>query len=127
MNHMTKEQKFLAASDQLGSEAIAAGYSLSEAIAAGYSLSEEEALLSSVPLIERPYSRLLADIQANLRDHRQSTFGPEEPTDDEHICGTAMCTAGHLIQMAGAPVLSASGSSDGSLEILRRRDVVSDA
>ena len=41
---------------------------------------------------------MLADIEAGKRKHNQSTFGPEE---EEHVCRTAMCTAGHLVQMGG--------------------------
>lgn len=34
-----------------------------------------------------------------VRKHRQSTYGPENL--ESHVCGTPMCTAGHLINLAG--------------------------
>ena len=93
------------------SDAIAAGYSLSDAIAAGYSLSAARAAgyseadineWESIPVLDKPYTHLLTDIKENKRIHRQSTWGPEdEPTDKKHICDTPMCTAGHLVNMAG--------------------------
>ena len=92
------------------SDAIAAGYSLSDAIAAGYSLSDAIAAgysesdlkeWESIPILEKPYSHLLADIKEKKRIHRQSTWGPDKPTDEKHICDTPMCTAGHLVNMAG--------------------------
>jgi hypothetical protein len=51
--------------------------------------------------LEKPYTNLLADIQTKKRIHRQSTFGPEECVPERNVCGTPMCTAGHLVQMAG--------------------------
>ena len=48
-----------------------------------------------------PYTTLLNDINAKKRKHQQSTWGPEECPVEEKICGTAMCTAGHLVNMAG--------------------------
>lgn len=44
---------------------------------------------------------MLADINSKKRIHMQSTFGPEDCTPETNICGTAMCTAGHLVNMAG--------------------------
>ncbi len=89
------------------SAALAAGYSLSEALAAGYSLSAARAAgykndgeWDSIPVLDKPYSRLLADIEAKKRVHDQTTFGPEcDPKNN--LCGTRMCTAGHLVNMAG--------------------------
>lgn len=52
-----------------------------------------------IPILEKPYSKLLADIKAKKRCHDQKTYGPKyEP---KNICGTPMCTAGHLVNMAG--------------------------
>jgi hypothetical protein len=72
-------------------------------LAAGYSASDLRAAQEewdSIPIIPKLYSTLLADIQAKRRIHKQSTFGPDcDPK--ENICGTPMCTAGHLVNMAG--------------------------
>ena len=93
------------------SAARAAGYSLSEAIAAGYSLSEARAAgyseediqeWDSITVLDKPYSRLLNDIEAKRRIHRQSTWGPEDGVKEENVCGTPMCTASHLVNMAGS-------------------------
>jgi hypothetical protein len=54
------------------------------------------------PLLHKPYTTLLAAIHANERTFDQSRFGPKISPSAEHICGTAMCTAGHLVSMAGA-------------------------
>ena len=60
-----------------------------------------EKLWASVPLIENPYTTLLADIKEKRRVHNQSTFGPEcDPATN--LCGTQMCTAGHLVNMGGS-------------------------
>jgi hypothetical protein len=53
-----------------------------------------------VPVIEKPYSRMLADIRERRRVHQQSTFGPDDDPKT-NLCNTAMCTAGHLVNMAG--------------------------
>ena len=82
------------------SDAIVAGYSLSDAIAAGYS-EKDMREWDSIPILDKPYSRLFADIKAKKRIHRQSTWGPEDCTAETNICGTPMCTAGHLVNMAG--------------------------
>ncbi|MBY0355690.1 MAG: hypothetical protein K2Q12_08190 [Rickettsiales bacterium] len=86
---------------------LAAGYSPSALRAAGYSLSDLRAagcsantLLEEAPLLKKPYSQILADIRAKKRRFSQSTFGPKIE-NEEHLCGTAMCTAGHLINLAG--------------------------
>ena len=72
------------------------GYSVSELRSAGYSVSD----LPEVPVILSPYTSLLKDIRSKARLHKQSTFGPEiEPV--ANVCKTPMCTAGHLVQMAG--------------------------
>jgi hypothetical protein len=71
-------------------------------------LSENKAwieLWERVPVIEKPYTKLLSDIQNKIRCHKQSTWGPIETIADfdanKNICETAMCTAGHLVNMAG--------------------------
>ncbi len=59
--------------------------------------------MASVPLVNHPYSRMLAGIQDKKRIHKQSTWGDlNGPEDDTNICGSPMCTAGHLVQMGGA-------------------------
>jgi hypothetical protein len=54
-----------------------------------------------IPEVKNPYLRMLADIEAGKRCHQQSTFGPDDAYPDMNICGTPMCTAGHLVNMAG--------------------------
>jgi hypothetical protein len=82
------------------SDARAAGYSLSAAIAAGYSENDIKEW-ESIPVLDKPYAHLFSDIKEKRRIHRQSTWGPDKPTDEKHICDTPMCTAGHLVNMAG--------------------------
>ena len=85
------------------SDLIAAGFTPSDMRASGWTPSalraaEEE--WDSIPVLEKPYSRLLAEIKAGKRKHDQSTFGPDcDPKTN--LCGTSMCTAGHLVNMAG--------------------------
>lgn len=105
---MSKDKKLLAMLESYRlDDAIAAGYSLSALRAAGYPASalraagySLSALLADAPLLEKPYTRLWADIQAKRRTLDQSTFGNASPSEP-NICGTAMCTAGHLVNMAG--------------------------
>ena len=81
---------------------IIAGYSVSDLKSVGYSASDLrsiEALEAEIPKLEKPYSRLWKEIQMKKRIHKQSDWGPEKPSDN--ICGTPMCTAGHLVNMAG--------------------------
>jgi hypothetical protein len=54
----------------------------------------------SIPKLEKPYSTLLKEIKDKKRIHNQSTFGPEYDPK-ENVCGTQMCTAGHIVNMAG--------------------------
>ena len=56
----------------------------------------------SVPKLEKPYTRLWQEIQTRKRIHNQSNWGPEKCPQEANVCGTAMCTAGHLVNMAGA-------------------------
>jgi hypothetical protein len=59
-----------------------------------------EIMFKDVPLVESPYSNLLEDINSKKRVHNQSDFGPScDP--GINLCGTQMCTAGHLVNMAG--------------------------
>jgi hypothetical protein len=58
-------------------------------------------MLEGAPILQKPYTQLLADIEASKRKFDQSTFGPDNGVAEDHLCGTGMCTAGHLIQMAG--------------------------
>ena len=55
-------------------------------------------LVEKIPVIEKPYSAIWNDVKDNKRIHDQSTFGPECVTN---VCGTAMCTAGHLVNLGG--------------------------
>jgi ribosomal protein L13E len=80
---------------------ISAGYSAEELRSAGYS-AEDFQEFENIKILEKPYSQLWDDIQANKRIHNQSEWGPDKCPAEENICGTAMCTAGHLVNMAGA-------------------------
>jgi len=80
---------------------LAAGARLRDLRAAGAVPLKLGGLESSVPIVENPYTRILADIQAGQRLHDQSTFGPEcDPATN--LCGSAMCTGGHLVNLGGA-------------------------
>ena len=73
----------------------AAGWTPSDFVAAGF---DEE----DVPLLDRPYSRLLKEIAEGARKFSQQTWGPEDaPTPPDRLCDTAMCTAGSFVSMAG--------------------------
>lgn len=54
-----------------------------------------------IPKIEKPYTKLLADIKQSKRIHLQSTFGDKILINETEICGVSMCTAGHFVQMGG--------------------------
>jgi len=59
-------------------------------------------LFEALPVLVKPYTSLLADINDKKRIHDQSTFGDIEEFDPEaNVCGTRMCTAGHFVNMAG--------------------------
>ena len=73
-----------------------AGYSASALLEAGYSASS----IPTIPVIQLPYTKILKAIEANPSCHRQSTFGGET-YEEHHACGTAMCTAGHLVALSG--------------------------
>lgn len=83
------------------SELIAAGFTPSDLRAAAFTPSDLRAALEEVPMLDKPYSRLLADIKDKKRKFNQSTFGPDS-APAKNVCGTPMCTAGHLVNMAGA-------------------------
>ena len=54
----------------------------------------------AIPVLNKPYSTLLADIEAGRRIHNQNNWGPDyDPA--RNLCKTEMCTAGHLVNMAG--------------------------
>jgi len=57
-------------------------------------------LWDAVPLLDNPYTNLINDIKAKKRVHNQSDFGPKYDPK-ENLCGTQMCTAGHLVNMGG--------------------------
>ena len=78
---------------------LAAGFSASELRAAGFSVSDLVEW-DEIPVLVNPYTEILADIQAKRRLFDQSTFGPDcDPK--QNLCGTPMCTAGHLVNKAG--------------------------
>ena len=80
----------------------AGGWTPSDLMKAGWTASELIEAFGEIPVLEKPYTRLLADINAKKRQFRQSTWGPEgAPTPEPNICNTPMCTAGHLVSMAG--------------------------
>jgi hypothetical protein len=56
--------------------------------------------VGEVPKLVKPYTAILAGIEAGDRVLDQSTFGPEE--QEKHVCGTPMCIAGSLVEFAGA-------------------------
>ena len=116
MNNSPAHLKFLIASKQYAMvraagyslrDARAAGYSLSDARAAGYSLSDARAAGYSlrdalaVPVLEKPYTKLLNAINEKNRTHDQSTYGDWTPGKGSNVCGMPMCTAGHFVSMAG--------------------------
>ena len=84
------------------SDLRSAGYSVSDLRSAGFSLSDLislKELIKSIPKLKNPYSQLWREIKEKKRCHQQSQWGPDSPP--ENICGTPMCTAGHLVNMAG--------------------------
>jgi ribosomal protein L13E len=78
----------------------ALGYSASDLRDLGFSASALKELEESIPLVEKPYTKIWADIQSKARVHDQQQFGPEcDP--EQNLCGTPMCTAGHLVNLGG--------------------------
>jgi len=83
------------------SDLRSAGYSASDLRSAGYSEKDFEEW-ESIPVLEKPYTTLLSDINEKKRVHLQSTFGDIEDFDPKvNLCKSQMCTAGHLVNMAG--------------------------
>jgi hypothetical protein len=82
------------------SQMLRAGCTASQMLRAGFTASQM--LDAETPLLQKPYTALLAAINANERKFQQSTFGPDNSPSQDYICKTAMCTAGHLVSMAGA-------------------------
>lgn len=81
---------------------LMASKQFSALIAAGWTPSALRESIGEIPVLEKPYTRLLAEIQEKKRKFKQSTWGPEmERTPESNICKTPMCTAGHLVSMAG--------------------------
>ncbi len=79
---------------------VAAGWTPSALIAAGWTTSALREEMDKIPILNRPYSQLWNDIKDKKRVFNQSTFG-NCGSPEENICGSAMCTAGHLVNMAG--------------------------
>jgi hypothetical protein len=80
----------------------AAGWTPSDLMAAGWTPSDLRAGLGEIPVLDKPYSRMLAEINAGKRTFKQSTWGPENsPTPEPSLCNTPMCCAGHLVSLAG--------------------------
>jgi hypothetical protein len=75
---------------------IEAGRSVHDWIKAGGSVRD----FPKIPKLENPYTTMLAQIKAGNRIHNQRTFGPHD-APPVNICNTPMCTAGHLVSMAG--------------------------
>ena len=90
----------LRAAGYSASEVRAAGYSASELRAAGYSASEVKELEDSIPLVENPYSQIWDGIKNDGRKHNQCYWGPDDDPQT-NLCKTAMCTAGHLVNLGG--------------------------
>jgi hypothetical protein len=92
------------------SEVLSAGFTASEVLSAGFTASEVRSAgykekdldeWESIPVLEKPYTKLLKDLKDKKRIHNQATFGPDYDPGAENVCGTPMCTAGHLVNMAG--------------------------
>ena len=54
----------------------------------------------SLPVLEKPYTKIWQGIQEQKLKFDQSTWGDVE-SFETNICGTPMCTAGHLVHLAG--------------------------
>jgi hypothetical protein len=68
--------------------------------AAGFDASGLLALGLDIPKLANPYTQILEDIHAGQREHDQTTFGPDADPGT-NLRDTPMCTAGHLINLAG--------------------------
>lgn len=92
---------------------------LGEFRAAGWdkeSLAKDFKNLPEIPKLEKPYTRLLAEINEKMRCHDQSTFGPDNDPKT-NLCKTRMCTAGHLVNMAGEAGYKLLKALNGSFEV----------
>jgi hypothetical protein len=65
-------------------------------------LGDIKTLVNALPVLENPYSKMWDDLETKRRVHNQTNWGPEECPAEENICGTQMCTAGHLVNMSGS-------------------------
>src|SRR6201987_313216 len=65
---------------------------------------EIELDLKDIPVLSDAYTVLLKEINDKKRCYSQSTFGEIEDFDPKlNVCKTAMCIAGHLVNMCGKP------------------------
>ena len=91
---MTKEQMiFLATSRPTGAQFAALVDSMSGAQLA--------ALVGDIPKVEKLYSTIWTDLKTGQRVFNQGNFG-DTADPGEHLCRTAICVAGHTVQLAGA-------------------------
>ncbi|MBX9851858.1 MAG: hypothetical protein K2X86_08875 [Cytophagaceae bacterium] len=44
----------------------------------------------------------MKNINNKKRTHKQLDWGPEKCPEESNVCSTEMCTAGHLVNMAGS-------------------------
>jgi hypothetical protein len=98
MTLLTRKQIYFLASRQIRAE----GFTLAEIRAAGFTKKQIDELEARIPLIEKPYTEILSGIKARERIFKQSTFGPDQDTPEFNICNSAMCTAGHLVNLGGS-------------------------
>jgi hypothetical protein len=78
------------------------GWSAKTLVQAEWSLKDllEDKEWEKIPFVTCPYSQIFDDILTGRRKHDQNTFGPAR-YGGVGECGTPMCTAGHLISLAG--------------------------
>ena len=80
---------------------LATNISTSKLIAAGWTDKDFQEW-NEIPIIKNLYTILLSDIKNKKRIHKQSTFGDiKEFNPENNICNSPMCTAGHIVNMAG--------------------------
>jgi hypothetical protein len=108
-----KQMALIATAGCTASEMLRAGCTVSQMLRAGFTASQmldagctasqmrEAGFTADIPLLIKPYTSILADIDAGARLFRQDTFGPDGGVSKNHLCKTAMCTAGHLVHIAG--------------------------
>ena len=111
----------LADSGFTASQLVESGVTVSDLIRAGVTVSQLVRGYSTadVPTVEKPYSRMLAAIESRAIIHDQSDYGPGHydcgPETDS--CGTPMCTASHLVAMAGEAGAKLLDACDGNLPL----------